>query len=298
MKEQNRIPTQTDLLWPTLKALNALGGSASIAEIPEWIAADMDLSDRARDLVHGDGPQSELAYRAAWARTWLKNIGALENSSRGIWTITKIGAEISSDEEVRDLIGEWRKSFTAQRNRNRNKNVGQLAHQKPSQEDENYSLNDDQDDSDWKERLLQVVRGIEPSAFERLCQRVLREAGFMMVTVTGRSGDGGIDGTGVLRVNLLSFHVRFQCKRYSGSVGAPEIRDFRGGLVGRADKGLFITTGRFTAEASREAVRDGATVIDLVDGEVFCDLLKQYNLGTSIKIVEEVQIDKSFFDKF
>ena len=258
----------------------------------------MDLSDRARDFVHGDGPQSELDYRAAWARTWLKNIGALENSSRGVWTVTKVGTEISSDEEVRDLTGKWRKSFTGQRNRNPNKSAGQLTHQNSSQEDENYNLSSDQDDNDWKERLLQVVRGIEPGAFERLCQRVLREAGFMMVTVTGRSGDGGIDGTGVLRLNLLSFHVRFQCKRYSGSVGAPEIRDFRGGLVGRADKGLFITTGRFTAEASREAVRDGATVIDLVDGEVFCDLLKQYSLGTSIKVIEEVQIDESFFDKF
>ena len=111
---------------------------------------------------------------------------------------------------------------------------------------------------------------MEPGAFERLCQRVLRESGFTRVEVTGRSGDGGIDGAGVLRGDL----VRFQCKRHAGSVGAPAIRDFRGEVVGLSDKGLFITTGAFTKEAQREAVRDGAPTIDLIDGSELCILLK------------------------
>lgn len=105
--------------------------------------------------------------------------------------------------------------------------------------------------------------------------------------MTGRSGDGGIDGTGVLRVNLLSFHVNYQCKRYAGTVGPGSIRDFRGALAGRADKGLFITTGRFTREAEREAVRAGATAIDLIDGEQLCVVTER---------VERVTADRVFFD--
>src|SRR5207244_2458619 len=69
-----------------------------------------------------------------------------------------------------------------------------------------------------------------PPAFERLCQRLLREEGFIKVEVTGHSGDGGIDGIGILRVSMLAFPVFFQCKRYKGSVGAGAVRDFRGAM--------------------------------------------------------------------
>jgi restriction system protein len=143
----------------------------------------------------------------------------------------------------------------------------------------------------WKEHLLETLLTIEPSAFERLCQRVLRESGFVKVEVTGRSGDGGIDGTGVLRLNLLSFQVLFQSKRYRGSVGASVVRDFRGAMVGRADKGLIITTGTFTADARREATRDGAPAIDLVDGDALCDLLRSLRIGVKVETVESVVID-------
>ena len=137
---------------------------------------------------------------------------------------------------------------------------------------------------------------MKPDAFERLCQRLLREHGFTRVEVTGRSGDGGIDGTGVLRVNLLSFHVNYQCKRYAGTVGPGSIRDFRGALAGRADKGLFITTGRFTKDAEREAVRDGAMAIDLINGDELCGLLRDKALGVVIETVERVTPDPGFFD--
>jgi restriction system protein len=136
---------------------------------------------------------------------------------------------------------------------------------------------------------------LRPDAFERLAQRLLRESGFTKVEVTGRSGDGGIDGTGVLRVNLLSFHVLFQCKRYNGTVGAGVVRDFRGAMVGRADKGLIVTTGTFSPEAKREATRDGAPAIDLLDGEALCDLLKDLRIGVDVKQAEEVTLDEAAF---
>lgn len=135
-----------------------------------------------------------------------------------------------------------------------------------------------------------------PDAFERLAQRLLREAGFIKVEVTGKSGDGGIDGIGVLRLTLLSFQVLFQCKRYQGSVGAAAIRDFRGAMVGRSDKGLFITTGTFTSDAKREATRDGAPAIDLIDGDQLCDLMKQLKLGVQIEMVEKAIVQPAWFE--
>ena len=150
----------------------------------------------------------------------------------------------------------------------------------------------------WQDRLLECLLKMKPSAFERLCQRILRESGFIKVEVTGRSGDGGIDGIGVLRLNLLSFHVFFQCKRWKGSVGASVIRDFRGAMVGRADKGLVMTTGTFSTDARREANRDGAPAIDLVDGETLCELLKGLKIGVSIRKVEHVLVEQNVFLEF
>jgi restriction endonuclease Mrr len=150
----------------------------------------------------------------------------------------------------------------------------------------------------WQDRLLDCLLKMKPAAFERLCQKILKESGFIKVEVTGRSGDGGIDGIGVLRLNLLSFHVFFQCKRWKGSVGASAIRDFRGAMVGRADKGLVMTTGTFTSDARKEATRDGAPAIDLVDGETLCELLKNLKIGVSIRKVEHVLVEQEAFLEF
>ena len=157
-----------------------------------------------------------------------------------------------------------------------------------------YSYIEEQE-FDWKEQLLSVLTKIDPSAFERLCQRILRESGFTKVEVTGKSSDGGIDGIGILRMNLVSFTVLFQCKRYKDSVGSAVVRDFRGAMQGRCDKGLIMTTGNFTSEAKKEATRDGAPTIDLIDGESICDLLKSLRLGVKVQQIEEVTIDGSWF---
>ncbi|CAN5506072.1 hypothetical protein BH24DEI1_BH24DEI1_16360 [soil metagenome] len=155
-----------------------------------------------------------------------------------------------------------------------------------------------EDSEAWRNKLRQLLLDISPDAFERLCQRLLRESGFIQVEVTGRAGDGGIDGHGVVKIaGLLSFPVIFQSKRYRGSVGAGEVRNFRGAMVGRADKGLFITTGNFTVSASTEATRDGAPPIDLVDGDQLIDMLKELKLGISTRLVEVVEVDSEWFEE-
>ncbi len=136
-----------------------------------------------------------------------------------------------------------------------------------------------------------------PEGFERICQRLLRESGFQQVKVTGKTGDGGIDGHGILEINpLVSFKVVFQCKRYQGAVSTSHVRDFRGAMMGRADKGIIMTTGSFTLDAKREAVRDGVPPIELVDGEKMIDMFENIELGLMPKTVYE--IDDDFFEEF
>jgi len=233
-------------------------------------------------------------YYLAWARTYLKRGEALNNSSRGVWALTEGGAAITGLDETRAIYDQV---TMEERERARLKRLAAKG-AKSSQTGEIEVLAEDgpDDEEDWKSALLSVLGKMDPAAFERLAQRLLREAGFTKVEVRGKSGDGGIDGVGVLRVNLVSFQVYFQCKRWKGSVGSKEIRDFRGALQGRADKGLFITTGHFTSQASDEATRDGAIAIDLIDGDRLCDLLKEIRLGVETEMIEKIQIKSSWFD--
>lgn len=282
------MPTKSDLpsfesyLVPTVECLKARGGSMTIEEMEEDVAEAMRLSDELLSIPHGDGRRTQFEYELAWVRTYLKKVGALENSQRGVWRLTPLGAAMTPD-QLRQVPRRVRE-MDRQRRAARELSAGEHN----AEEDTELELS-------WKDQLLKLLKSLRPDAFERLAQRLLRESGFTKVEVTGRSGDGGIDGTGVLRINLLSFHVLFQCKRYSGTVGAGVVRDFRGAMVGRADKGLIVTTGAFSPEAKREATRDGAPAIDLLDGESLCDLLKDLRIGVEVKQVEEVTLDDTAF---
>ncbi|WP_400765476.1 restriction endonuclease [Methylosinus sporium] len=273
------LPKFDELMIPTLRALKALGGSASNEELHDWVADDLQLAPDVRDLPHGDGSMTELRYRLHWARSYLKGVGAINNSERGVWTLTDAGERVTPDD-----IAAIKKSVRTKRY--------ELWKSRRASASE-----DEPDDAlDWTEQLLSTLKAMKPDAFERLCQRVLRESGFVKVEVTGRSGDGGVDGYGVLRVNLVSFQVLFQAKRWKDSVGSGVVRDFRGAMIGRADKGLIIATGTFTADARKEATRDGAPTIDLVDGETLCRLLKDLKLGVTVRFVEEVEVEPAFFE--
>lgn len=278
------VPRYNDLMWPTLQAIQALGGSANIQEINEKVMELETFPEQQLAVLHGDGPQTEIEYRLAWARTYLKAAGALDNSSRGVWSITEKGRALTAV-EVAAIPTQVRAQMP--KPLRRRPLAGRLEPAVAGEEP-----------TDWKEQLLGNLVDLPPDRFERLAQRLLREAGFISVTVTGRSGDGGIDGIGVYRLSLLSFPVFFQCKRYRGSVGAGAVRDFRGAMTGRGDKGLLITTGTFTGDAKHEATRDGAPPIDLIDGDQLCDLLKRYSLGvdTRSRQIEEVEFNPAFFE--
>ena len=276
------IPTYDDLFNPVIEALHELGGSGSVLEIEERVIARLGLSEEEASEIHLDN-RTEIGYRLAWARNYLKRFGVLENSSRGVWALTQKGREtrtVDKHEVNRfvKVLGRATESIEAEVS--------------DGVEPENAPKL-------WEERLLEMLLKLTPEAFERLCQRILRESGFVQVEVTGRSGDGGIDGRGVIKIGgLLSFKIIFQCKRYSGSVSSQQIRDFRGAMVGRTDKGIFITTGIFTRDAKQEAVRDGAPQIDLLDGDDLVEKMKELKLGIKIKTQEVVEIDDEWFKNF
>jgi restriction system protein len=276
MTTKKDLPSYDKYFPFVVEAMKARGGSATIEEMEEDVAALMKLPEDLLAVPHKNSSRSQFAYELAWVRTYLKKAGMAENSARGVWALTERG-EKATPEELRLIPKKirWEKKEKDQA---------------PELDLAAAAL-----DLDWRERILTVLGEMKADAFERLSQRVLRESGFTRVEVTGRSGDGGIDGIGVLRVNLVSFHVLFQCKRWKGSVGAAVVRDFRGAMVGRADKGLIITTSTFTAEARKEATRDGAPAIDLVDGETMCQLLKELKLGIQVRLVEEVDVEPAFF---
>lgn len=285
-KNSNGIPTFDELMIPTIKALLELGGSGSNEEINNKVYEITSISDDVLQIPHGvDGNMTEVDYRLAWAKTYLKKYGLIENSARGIWALLKANVDISSldPNHIKRVVREQR---TVIENVSSNNLQGEEELQEETETTE-----------EWKDKLLNVLYNITPDAFERLSQRILRESGFFQVEVTGKVGDGGIDGKGIVRVSgLLSFHVIFQCKRYKGSVTPSQIRDFRGAMQGRADKGLFITTGTFTRDAIKEATRDGAPPIDLIDGDLLCDKLKELKLGVETVFTESTTIKKDWFN--
>ncbi|PKN01881.1 MAG: restriction endonuclease [Elusimicrobia bacterium HGW-Elusimicrobia-1] len=278
------LPTFDGLMRPVVKALISLGGSGTIEEIDGKVAELEKIDEEILKVPHTkDGATTEVEYRLAWARTYLKKCGILNNSERGVWALARPDIDPESI-KPNEIVRICRENYL--------KKVSEIK----GKESSDVDVVSEDESQKWKQELLDVLLAISPASFERLAQRMLRESGFIQVEVTGRTGDGGIDGKGIIRISgLLSFHVIFQCKRYKGVVSPSQIRDFRGAMTGRADKGLFITTGSFTREAIKEATRDGAPPIDLIDGEKLCDKLRELKLGINTKLMEEVIINGEWF---
>lgn len=272
---------------PLLDALRGLGGSAKADEAVDRVAEDLKLPDSVLNETLPSGG-SRFRNQVAWARFYLVREGLVDSSKHGVWSLTDKGSKtVLSQAQARELFLKWVKIFQAQRKQK----------EKAEPVAEQVAEGTGSVSKDYREEIFAILLALPPAGFERLSQRLLREAGFTQVTVTGQSGDGGIDGFGTLQVNpLVSLKVLFQCKRYAKSVSPSHVRDFRGAMSGRADKGIIITTGSFTAEARREATRDGAPPIELLDGEKLVDLLEKLELG--LDPVTTYEVDNSFFKEF
>ena len=290
---QSDLPRYDEFMLPTLEALRELGGSARRHEVISAVADREGLSYEQLEVRYENTGVSVAADRIGWALSYLKKIGAVDNSSRGVWAITDAGRRIKSASEIDEQLRAVRAELAARATQRK------LSSQSDVDDDEPDFADETDPDVQWQSTLLKRLQEMTPAAFERLTQRLLREAGFREVEVLGRSGDGGLH-VGVYRLSLVSFPVYFQCKRYSGAVPPSAVRDFRGAMAGRGEKGLLVTTGDFTRGARDEASRDGAPPVQLVDGGDLCDLLKDYELGVMIRTrqIEEVDIDVGWFLQF
>lgn len=274
---KKKCPGYQFFIKPTIDALYQLGGSGANSEIYKKVIKNTNLSEDVIDEMHSF-TMTEVEYKLMWARTYLKNYGAVENSKQGVWVLTAKGAALAklADLDVKEIV-----RFTNNKN-GATKNNGSES-DTPTEP------------KGWREQITDILLGMSPYAFEKLAQRLLRECGFSDVEVTKKSGDGGIDGTGKLRINgIFSFNVAFQCKRYKGAVGAPEIRDFRGSLSTNIEKGVLITIGSFTRAALVEASSEGKRLIDLMDGEELINKLAEYGIG--LNEVKSYEVDMDFFN--
>lgn len=293
--ESKKKPKKSEFVrWfaPLVQALKDLGGSAAPREALERIAEIEKVPEALRNEVLSSG-QERFYNQVHWARQYLVWAGLIDSGRRGVWTLTPTGRQTTlTAESAREIFLEQVRLRAKLR-----KPSNDVVRESVTPEDELPPDTPQADEDASLMGFLRVVKGLSPSGFERLSMRLLREAGFERVSVTGRSNDGGIDGVGVLQLNdLVSFNVVFQCKKWENAVPPKEIRDLRGAMQGRAEKGIFLTTSTFTSNARAEAERPGAVPIELVDGEKLFDMFKRYELGLKPRTVFD--IDLSFFEQF
>ena len=275
-KTAKQCPGYHFFFEPTLKALEMLGGSGSNEEIYKCVLEITKLPAEVIEEMH-TFTMSEVEYKLMWARTYLKNYGAVENSKQGVWALTSKGSQILKSGIINA------------------KEIAQFTNKKHGKESKDSDDVPEEEKKGWREQLTDILFNMDAYAFEKLAQRLLRECGFSEVKVTKKSGDGGIDGTGKLRIQgIFSFNVAFQCKRYKGQVSASDIRDFRGSLTTDIEKGVLITTGTFTKSAKEEASNPGKQQIDLIDGDEFMNKIAEYRIG--VKPITTYEIDEEFFD--
>ena len=283
-------PKFVQYFGPLIEALKELGGSGRPDEVRNLIIERLQISDQEQSAVLSSGG-SRFTNRVHWARFYLAKVGYLDSSTRGVWTLTDLGRTVSLTHK--DSLALFKRVEDERRTISTNAPDSN----EPSFPEAFDEGNEKAPDSDYRSKLLETILALPSGGFERLCQRLLRESGFENVIVTGRTGDGGIDGTGILQITpFVSFKVLFQCKRYTGSVSPSQVRDFRGAMLGRTDKGIIITTGTFTNEARKEAIRDGVPQIELVDGEKLVNMFESLKLGLKPKVTFDVDYD--FFAEF
>jgi restriction system protein len=284
--KQVKGPKLIRFFVPIFKILNESGGTGTSSEIVDRAIEMTNISEAEQEAINKNG-QSRIKNQVHWARQYLVWAGYLDSSRRGVWTLTDKGKSVDfSSFNPLETFKNVHKKIVEAREASVQENIL-----------EEEPLSDDIEIQNYRTRLIDLIKSLPPDGFERLSQRLLRESGFQHVTVTGRSGDGGIDGIGTLQINpFVSFNVLLQCKRYQGTVTPSQVRDFRGAMMGRADKGIIITTGSFTLEAKKEARRDGVPPIELVDGDALIDMFEKLELGLILKPTYE--IDEKFFDDY
>ena len=216
-----------------------------------------------------------------WVRQRLVDLGQIDGSQRGIWRITPAGRARLSDEQTRTP------------------DVEEPGTQPAADSVPVLTLRDlvNANLEEVKARLIAELRDLTPRAFEHFCKEFLGHLGYRNVEVTKRSQDGGIDGHGDFRQGAVSRRSAFQAKRWTENpVGRPEIDRLRGAIQGDYDHGVFLTTSRFTKDATLASYRKGAITVLLLDGPAIAELLLERGLGVRKLPIYVYDVDADFFD--
>ena len=273
---------------PMIDVLRELGESGRPKEVSNRIALKLKIPEKELNKTNKNG-QSRLENQVAWARFYLAKAGYIDTSQRGVWNLTDKGRSCKLDHE--DALRIFQDIHVNMRGTKREAGIPDTIDEMLPPDKQNEG------DDVFRRKMTDILSSLSSGGFERLCQNLLREVGFEEVIVVGRSGDGGIDGYGTLRINkLVSDRVIFQCKRHTKTISPAYIREFRGSMAARADGGIFLATSAFSAEAKREAAREGAAPIEMVDLQGLISLLIDLGLGVNERIIYEV--DEDFFRQF
>jgi restriction system protein len=281
MANRTRGPEFVRWFAALLDVLRDLGNSGRPKEVSEKIAERLRVPDADLNRTNKNG-LSRFDNQVAWARFYLAKAGLIDTSRRGVWTLTEAGRQTKLDHDsALRLFESIAKSF-------RNKQGdAELVDEPPAPEEK-------PEEQSFRDEMVRILHALSPDGFERLCKLILREVGFEEVTVTGQTSDGGIDGFGLFRTNrLITDRVLFQCKRHTKQVSPAYIREFRGAMANRANRGIFLATSTFSVEARREANREGAAPIELVDLDSLISLLTDLGLGVTTQTT--FAVDQAFF---
>jgi restriction endonuclease Mrr len=277
------FPKQGDVEIPLLKVLADAGGSAKPRDVYPRVAAHFpNLSVEEQELRLESTPGTRKWWNLVqWVRQHLVEALEIDGSTRGVWRLTDRGrARLAS----LDSGGASQAGTSSASPQVAGSGVGlrDLA-------------NKSRDEA--KSRVLTELKNLTPTGFEHFCMELLQQLGYRSVAVTRRSADGGIDGYGDFRQGAVSIKSAFQAKRWTdASVGRPEIDKLRGAIQGDYDHGVFITTSRFTKDATDASYKKGAITILLLDGEAIAELMVERGIGVVRQPVYLYEIAPDFFD--
>jgi len=291
--ERSELPSYQDLIYPTLVAVDLLGGSAQGSQVTTQLLDGIGPTEEQIALQYENRPKSILIDRIEWARSYAKLGGALESPRRGLYILTPLGKEIvglpeaEGKSRARELDREVRRQRVRSRSEPGETEAGEIEAQPPDVQEE---------DTTWKETLLDRLHRLTPEGFEEFALYLLRSFGLVLKRVGG-SGDEGIDGIGLAPISsVLSSRVAVQAKRYdpASPVGRDVVALFqRDARAAGAERAVLVTLGRFT-EAARKAATTETPTVDLIDGDRLCELALEQGIG----ITMAPQVVEPWFDRF
>lgn len=234
MKSKNKGPEFLRFINPLIEVLRELGGAGRPSDIRPLVIQKLKIPESEVVIILKSGV-SRVLNQIDWARNYLKEWEFISAQERGIWRLTDKGfKENLSNEQIYELFCQTQNKYQNKENIRDNQAV---VLEKEIDEIIPFEKKHQND-------LLELILGLSPYSFEKLCKRLMIEEGFQNVEITKQTRDGGIDGVAKLNLNrFVSFKVFFQCKKYKGSVGSETIQLFKGALDGKiksGDKGLVI----------------------------------------------------------